>query len=179
MGVPSRVDEDDRVDRPLGPIYTRARDDVFRTALRYGAGDRDFAEDVTQDVFVRLMGALGRLDDRDELGGWLYRVTVNLCLNRLQRERARRTLLGLLGRGLPSTVVPERVSEARSELARVLETIEALPPKERVALTMLHVDGRSQNEIAEVLGHSKGYVSKLVDRAHARVRARGWEVRDA
>mgnify|MGYP000047103007 CR=1 FL=1 len=57
-----------------------------------------------------------------------------------------------------------------------LETVRALPAREGMVLTMLHLDGLSQSEIAQTLGLSRGYVSKLVARATAKVSARGWEV---
>lgn len=162
----------------VGHVYVRFRDSVFRTAMRHTAGDRASAEDITHDVFVRLLGSIDDLDDDELLGGWLYRVTVNFCLTRLRRERFRRSVRLLLGVDDRAPSTPERDASARDELAKVLSTIASLPPKERVVFTMLHLDGRSQSEIAQVLGHSKGYVSKLVERGRAHVRAAGWEVGD-
>lgn len=160
-------------------LYARHKGEVYRLALRYGAGDRAFAEDVTQDVFVRMMTHLDRLDDPDDLGGWLYRVTTNRCLSRLRQERLRSSVLRLLGR---ATVAPEPALErhtiAKDTLARTLEAVRALPPKERVAFGMRHLDGKEVAEIGAVMGHSKGYVSKLLTRASARLRAAGWEVDD-
>ena len=68
-------------------LYTRHRDRVYRWALRYSAGDAAFAEDVTQDVFIRLMDRLSHLEDVDALEGWLYRVTANRCLSKLRQSR--------------------------------------------------------------------------------------------
>jgi len=160
-------------------LYAAHKHAVFRLALRYGAGDRAFAEDVTHDVFVRLLRAFHRLDHDEDLGGWLYRVTTNRCLSRLRTEQVRRSVLGLLGLD-PRREAPglaERV-EARDALTRTLAAVERLPPKERVAFGMKFLDGKSQNEIADTMGHSKGYVSKLLSRATERLRAEGWEVND-
>lgn len=131
---------------------------------------------MTHDVFVRLLHALDRLEDEDDLGGWFYRVTTNRCLSRLERDRVRRSILSVLPFFEPEASDPEREVAARSELDRTLAVVRSLPPKERVAFSMLHLDGKSQNEIADLMGHSKGYVSKLIRRATARVRAAGWEV---
>src|SRR5262245_28442646 len=68
-----------RVD--IRDAYERHRHDVFRLALRYGAGRRAWAEDVTQEVFVRLMEIVDRLDAPSDLGAWLYRVTANHCVS--------------------------------------------------------------------------------------------------
>lgn len=155
----------------VAEAYAEHRDLVFRLALRYGAGRRAFAEDVTHDVFVKLLRAIDTLEDRGALGGWLYRVTTNLCLSRLERERFRRSVLELIGRAEPSTPSLEATCVVKDELTRAIATLEALPPKERVVLTMLHLDDRSQAEICQILGLSKGYVSKLVDRGTERIRA--------
>lgn len=157
-------------------LYARHRDQVFRLALRYGAGDADWAEDVTHDVFVRLLRAVDRLRDEDDLGGWFYRVTTNRCLSHLQRDRVRRSLLSMIPFRGTAPSDPEREMAAKSDLDRTLAVVRSLPPKERVAFSMLHLDGKSQKEIAAIMGHSKGYVSKLIRRATDRVRAAGWEV---
>lgn len=159
-------------------LYVRHRDFVYRLALRYGGGSRAWAEDVTQEVFVRLLDYVEDLEDREGMEGWFYRVTTNRCLNRLRRERVRSAapVRWLLGSRQSEPVDPERVTTVRQELAQAWSVIESLPPKERVAFCMHFVDGKRQTEIAELLGHSKGYVCKLIKRAQARVRELGWEV---
>ncbi len=172
--IPTAVeDRAVRVER----LYARHRNSVYRIALRYCAGNTAIAEDVTHDVFLRLMSALDRLDDEEQLSGWFYRVTANRCLSHLERARFRRSVLSILGLGRGAAELTPQL-EARSELRRTLEVVDSLPPKERIAFTMLHLEGKSQNEIAETLGHSKGYVSKLIHRATERVRSRGYEVPD-
>ncbi len=152
---------------------------MFAWALRYGCGDRAFAEDVAHDVFVSLLRAVDRLVDTDDVGGWLYRATTNACWNRLRTEAFRRSVLARVFLGAsPESVDPG----ARVDLARnhddALALLRALPAKERVAFCMVHVDGKSQQEVAKILGHSKGYVSKLVVRAESRVRGLGWKIDD-
>ena len=150
---------------------------VYRWGLRFGAGSRSFAEDLTHDVFVRLLEELPRLDAPDDVGGWLYRVTANLALSRLKRERS---FLARFERlfGAQAEVGPDRSLELRQDARRALQALEALPAKERVALSMKLLDGKSQREIADALSMSEGYVSKLVTRAWGRLRAAGWEVSD-
>lgn len=161
-------------------LYRQHRDLVYRLALRYGGGRGAWAEDVTQDVFMRLFDVVDRLDTHEGLEGWFYRVTTNRCLNRLRRERLRNAapVRWLLGRRQSDPVDPERVSTARQGLAQAWDVLDALPPKEQVAFCMFYLDGRRQTEIAGILGHSKGYVCKLIKRAESRVREAGWEVSD-
>jgi len=152
-------------------LYRQHHGLVYRLALRYGQGNEAWAEDVTHEVFITVLDRIDRLSDHDSLEGWLYRVTTNRCLGRMRRDRWRRALLrGRLAVVDPADLDVERQVDARAQLNRASDALAGLPAKERVAFCMLHLDGKSQREIAEVLGHSKGYVSKLLKRAHDRLR---------
>jgi RNA polymerase sigma factor (sigma-70 family) len=158
-------------------LYERHRLKVFKLCVRYGGGSSVWAEDVTHDVFLKLFEELPKLDAREDLGGWLYRVTSNLALRRLQRDRS---LIERVVRLVQSAPQPsaEQLVQRREETAAALSAIEALPPKERVVMLMKLVDGTSQTEIARALGMSKGNVSKLVALGRAKLIAGGWEVGD-
>ncbi len=125
---------------------------------------------------MRLMRALPNLSATEQLGGWLYRVTANRCLSRLRRQRLTQAVKKGLGLHRPTSTDVREQLEARQELQRILQTLRALPPREAMVMTMLHLDGLTQSEIAHTLGLSKGYVSKLVARATSKVRDQGWEV---
>ena len=164
-------------------LYLEHRDFVYRLALRYGGGSHAWAEDVTQEVFLRLFDVVAELRDEGSpaaLEPWFYRVTTNRCLNRLRAERLRDSapVRWLLGRRAEdrNSRDPERVTAAREGLEQAGAVLASLPPKERVAFSMHVLDGKKQIEIAELLGHSKGYVSKLIARAEDRIRSAGWEV---
>jgi RNA polymerase sigma-70 factor (ECF subfamily) len=150
---------------------------VHRLALRYGRGRAAFADDVTQEVFVQLLRHAEALDDLGALEGWLYRVTTRRCLTKLRNERIVHALtFRWLVPDSEPTVDAQALVGARDELRRAFQALSALPDKERVAFSMFHLDGRSMDEIGGMLGCSKGYVSKLVQRATQALRAQGWEV---
>src|SRR5262245_59166656 len=130
----------------LEACYVAHRAVVFHRGLRYGAGDVAFAEEVTQDVFVRLIEHLPHLRDAHDLGGWLHRVAANLAISRLRRERS---LLGKL-KALWSTSAAAAPADAAigEQARRALETLRDLPPRERVVICMRLLDGASQREIA-------------------------------
>lgn len=161
-------------------IYQRHHEAVFRVALRYGRGELTFAEDVTHDVFLDLMKALPGLHDLDDLGGWLYRATTNRCLKRLRRERFLdlAPVRWLLEQRAGKPSLPDTIAIARDDLQRAFDALNALPAKERVAFSMYYLDDQTQEEIGSLLGHSKGYVSKLLQRATTRLREAGWDVAD-
>ncbi len=157
--------------------YVAHRERVYLWAVRFGGGRGAWAEDVTHDVFLKLHAHLHRLDT-DDLGAWLYRVTANLSMARLSSERSWLTRLTRVFSGDDAPDTPDDVLRLRGDAADALRLLTTLPPRERVALTMLVLDGRSQREIAQTLDYSEGYVSKLLKRAWARIRAAGWEVDD-
>ena len=162
----------------LSWLYERYRDDVFHLALRYGRGDVAWAEDVTQDVFLRLFRAPKTLYDHESLSGWFYRVTTNRCLNKLRADALRLSpaLKWFFGKRSLYERTPEIIAMAKDELEHAFDAVNALPIKERLAFFMHHVDGNEQVEVARVLGHSMGYVSNLLKRAEARLTAAGWKV---
>jgi RNA polymerase sigma-70 factor (ECF subfamily) len=153
---------------------------VFHRCLRYGAGDVAFAEEVTQDVFLKLLEHLPHLRDTHDLGGWLHRVAANLAISRLRRERS---LVGKL-RALwfaadrADTETARHVIEREQTARDIREALRMLPPRERVVICMKVLDGASQREIARTLELSEGYVSKLIQRSLQRLAAAGWEVDD-
>ncbi len=148
-------------------LYRQHHRAVFRLALRYGLGDEAWAEDIMQDVFITLFDELATLDDHQRLEGWLYRVTTNRCLRKLRREQfMQRPLVRWLLAGEASGSLEQQVF-ARHELERTRRALAELPARERVVVGMCHLDGKSQREVCEVLGLSKGYVSKLLARGLA------------
>ncbi len=158
-------------------VYRAERDRVYSWALRYSGGRGAWAEDVTHDVFLQLHRNSRQLELQD-LGAWLYRVTANLSLSRLRREAS---WVGRLGRLLTfgAPMRPDEALERRDDAAAAMRLLNTLPPKERMVLSMQVLDGHSQREIAQLLGFSEGYVSKLLTRAWTSIRAAGWEVDDA
>jgi RNA polymerase sigma-70 factor, ECF subfamily len=165
----------------IAELYTRYADRVYRWALRFGAGDVAWAEDVTQDVFMNLVKRSPALEDTHDLGGWFYRVTANRCLNELRRQRLVRALAAAVAavRAEPERArSPEAAVIARGELDDALHAVRGLPPAQRVAFCMRHLDGMAQQDIARILGFSKGHVSRLLKRAAVQLRKIGWRVDD-
>ena len=149
------------VDRHLGSIVALAR-----RMLK----DEAEADDIAQEALLRLWRAGEGLDIGPQgLRPWLRRVTANLCLDRIRS--AKRTVV--------TDEVPE-VAEAptqatgleQQDLARrVGEAMNALPERQRRALTLFHHEGLSQAEVGEVLGVSDEAVESLLSRARRALRA--------
>jgi RNA polymerase sigma-70 factor (ECF subfamily) len=144
-----------RLYRELGPV-------VYRRCLRL-LGDRAAAEDATQEVFVKLLRDMDRLNDRETVLPWVYRVAMNHCLN-VRRDARRRGQDGLAedlevvpdARAGGPDAYPDR-QLAQAVLSRFDEETQA------VAVGVL-VDGMEHEEIAAVLGISRRTVSRKLGR---------------
>ena len=163
--------------RQVRALYERERDRLFRVALRVGGGRRSFAEDVVHDVFVTLLSRYDALDGDRDLGGWLYRCTMNGCFTRLRKEAVRnnpvvRFLVGVPDS--PSADVAARLDAAQRE---ALDALAVLPPKERIAFCMVRLDDSPLADVAAVLACSVSQACKLAQRADERLARHGWRSR--
>ncbi len=152
------------VRRHSGPVY--------RVALRMLGGPDD-AEDVTQDVFLQVWRGLDQFRGDSSLSTWLYRVTTNRCLNRLQRTRRVEPLPDVVASSAPG---PERIVEARSQLEELGHVILALSPQQRAVLVLREFEGCSYDQIAEILQVGLPAVKSRLHRARLSVLTamRGW-----
>ncbi len=145
---------------------------VYRLAFRL-SGSAEEAEDLAQEVFVRLYQRPPALAEGESLRPWLYRVTANLGLNALRARRRHHDRLlrwfrleWPLSRGAAARELEQREA---SELAR--ELLAALPERDRVILVLRH-SGLTYEEIASALGVQPSSVGTLLARAERRVRER-------
>jgi RNA polymerase sigma-70 factor (ECF subfamily) len=164
-------------DQLLRAAWQQHRATLFRLGLRYGGGRREFAEDVLQESFLKLWTRIDRLDDLDDVGGWLYRVCTNECLSRLRRESFRNSPLVtlLLGQAQPATPSADVLARVGAERADALEALAVLPPRERIAFCMVHLDDKTLREVGDVVGLTPGAVHKLLARANERLVRAGWQ----
>lgn len=138
-------------------IVERHRRHVYQICFRF-VGNHEDASDLAQDVFVRAFKGLRNFKNESSLGTWLYRVGVNVCLNRVAVKRP-----------VTEPIEAAQHIDARSEdpLAAILRgeraavvkaAIEKLPPKQRATLLLRVYQDLSHEEIAGILGSSVGAV---------------------
>ena len=136
------------------------------------------AEDVVQDVFVRVLEHRGSLATVRDMRVWLIRIAWNLAVDRRRRIRPEQFDEGfaesLVGRNLPAD---EALDEAR-RMKSVLRELERLPKAERHVLLLSAVEELETAEMAEVLGRSESAVRALLFRARTRLRERLGEGED-
>jgi RNA polymerase sigma-70 factor (ECF subfamily) len=138
-------------------IVERHRRHVYQLCFRFMSNHED-ASDLAQDVFVRAFKGLKNFKNESSLGTWLYRVAVNVCLNRRALKRPETEPLE------PAEHIDTRLDSPlervlRDEKAEVVRrAIEKLPPKQRATLVLRVYQELSHEEIADVLGSSVGAV---------------------
>jgi RNA polymerase sigma-70 factor (ECF subfamily) len=142
-------------------VVARHQRAIYQLCYRFVPNHED-ASDLTQDVFLRAYKGLRNFRGQSSLGTWLYRIGVNVCLNRVSAK------------ALPTEPVDERHHvDTRSESApdrllrteragRVRAAIAQLPRKQRAALILRMYHDMAHHEIAEALGSSVGAVKANV-----------------
>jgi RNA polymerase sigma factor (sigma-70 family) len=151
-------------DEAFGAIHDRYRQRLFAYVRQMlGAGPRQDAEDVLQDVFVRAYGAL-RGDEREvHVRAWLYRVAHNRCIDHMRRpvpppadvfEVSRKPLHD-----------PMEEAQRRADLKQLVEDVGRLPEQQRSALLMREIDGMSYADLASALDVTVPAVKSLLVRA--------------
>ena len=147
-------------------LFETYQDKVYSIALRY-SGDRTTALDIAQDVFLKLLSNIQ--DFRGEAGfeSWLYRLVVNRCLDYHRRGRRLRLVVEDALNVFTSPRESALNDVLRSEVEeQVQRGIARLAPEQRIVVVLRYTDGMSYEQIAEILGCSKGTVASRLNRAH-------------
>lgn len=151
-------------------LVHRHRTRVYRVALRI-LGDRQDAEEVTQDVFVQLTAALSGFLGTASFTTWLYRIVVNRSLNHRRRHRDTVPLDradGPTGGAVPTgltTASAEDVVIARQRAQATARAIASLPEDQRSVFVLHQMEGLSYKEVATILTLSEATVRGRLARA--------------
>ena len=146
---PSVVRKAQRGDEPaFAAIVDAYHQPVFNYVLR-SVGDREHAEDLTQDVFVRVWRALPSYAFRAKLTTWIFQIAKNVVLDDLRSRKNRLQPVELVPEQLPAVAGPPI---EQSEMVRALwVAVEQLSVDLKTALVLRDVVGLSYNEIAEAV----------------------------
>jgi RNA polymerase sigma-70 factor (ECF subfamily) len=139
-------------------IVVRHRRSVYQVCYRFAHNHED-ASDMAQETFVRAWRGLGQFRGQSALSTWLYRIAVNVCLNKASLKAVPTEALGD-GDRLEDTRAERPGAELqRSERARaVRRAIQSLPRKQRATLVLRMYHELSHQQIADILGSSVGAV---------------------
>ena len=148
---------------------------VYRVAYQF-AGNHHDAEDIAQEVFIKVYRSLDRFRQDAQLTSWMYRIVMNACID--HRRRQRLAVAAPFGEEAEQRMLntpeerpdPEERAYA-GELGQVLESeIGRLPNGQRVVFVMRHHQGMKLCEIAEALGLAEGTVKRQLHAAVHRLR---------
>ncbi|MEW6327706.1 MAG: sigma-70 family RNA polymerase sigma factor [Thermodesulfobacteriota bacterium] len=150
----------------VATLVSRHQRGLLNLFYRY-TNDRLLAEDLTQEVFLRVYKSAPLYEARSLFKVWLYRIAKNVCLNELKALR----ILEKLPEQKTETESPqEEMIRAEREI-RVRQAIEMLPERQRLALILRRFQGLSQEETAEVMETTSEAIEGLLARAKAKLRS--------
>ena len=138
-------------------IVERHRRSVYLLCYRF-VGNHEDASDLSQDVFVRAYKGLQRFRGQSSLGTWIYRIGVNVCLNRVSAKRPATEPIDARPHLDQHAVDPAAELLKGERASQVRDAISQLPRKQRATVILRVYHELSHEEIAGILGSSVGAV---------------------
>jgi len=152
-------------------LTERYQKPLLNFIYRY-VGDRHMAEDLTQEVFLRIYQAAPKFEPRAKVSTWIFKIAVNLCINELKRNERGSKLVQDLHKAADSRAdsTPPTTIENREMQQRIMEALNKLPESQRMAILLKLFQGMSYKEIASVMGASVSSIESLIFRARTRLK---------
>ncbi|MBQ3223177.1 MAG: sigma-70 family RNA polymerase sigma factor [Clostridia bacterium] len=147
---------------------------MYSVAVRM-CGNREDAQDCVQDAMLRIYRALDRFKGQSSFSTWVYRITMNTCLDELRRRkvRASTSLDTLLESGwspTDETDTPERHAIEAERRKALSGAIQSLPEDMRSAIVLREMQGLSYEEISDVLSVNVGTIKSRISRGREKLR---------
>jgi RNA polymerase sigma-70 factor (ECF subfamily) len=148
-------------------LFESCKDRVYSIAVSFFNGDVATADDVTQQVFIKLMTQISQFQGRSQFSTWLYRLVTNACLD---HKRGLRRFL--FHQDTKTLEVPDARRSVESRFiadqieGEIRQAISTLKPKLRIAVLLKYFDDLSYDEMASALGCSRGTVASRLNRGH-------------
>ena len=146
---------------------------VYNLALQYTQNTED-AEEITQDVFVKISQKMDGFKNESSLKTWIYRITINTSLDFLKSKNSKKKIFFGLFRSSDSENRqnesvdfnhPGVVLEQKEEVMKIFSFINMLPNDQKTVLILMKIEGNSQQETAEIMNISQKAVESLFQRA--------------
>src|SRR5512146_2915820 len=145
-------------------LYTSFGRACFNLALRI-LGNRAQAEDLVQEVFLKMIGAIRSYRGDAPFGSWLKRMTVNAIIDQLRGQRRETDFDALESDGAS----PAADAPAPAVIVDAWGLLQRLPPRARAVLVLHEFEGYTHTELAELFGQSESYSKSILARALRRL----------
>lgn len=152
-------------------VYDQYSRMVYSVCFRM-TGNKEEAEDVTQDIFIKVFNSINSFREDSKLSTWIYQITVNTCLNKLRKKKAINFLSlnfweeekGENEMAADSLTPREEIE--KSEIQKIVQgAINTLPAKQKTAVILSRYEELSYKEISKIMGVSLSSVESLLFRA--------------
>jgi RNA polymerase sigma-70 factor (ECF subfamily) len=150
-------------------LVEKYKQKVFYMALDMTGNHHD-AEDLSQEVFMKVYTAIKDFRGEAKLSSWLYRIAMNTCIDKTRRKHLKLVDIDekVYEQATPGKN-PEQVLQDRSTQDQIEQALQKLPPRQRAIFVMRHYNELMLREIAETLGISEGTVKAQLFRAIQRL----------
>ncbi|WP_312343854.1 RNA polymerase sigma factor [Chryseobacterium binzhouense] len=153
-------------------IFYQYQKMVYNLALQYTQNTED-AEEITQDVFVKISQKIDGFKNESSLKTWIYRITINTSLDFIKSKNSnKKSFFGLFKDDSENRQYepvdfnhPGVVLEQKEEVMKIFSFINMLPNDQKTAVILLKIEGNSQQETAEIMNLSQKAVESLFQRA--------------
>lgn len=151
-------------------LYSQYSSNVYNTALSFTKNAED-AEEITQDVFVKIHKSVASFKGDSSLSTWIYRITVNTALN-YQKKKKRFTLFK---NSVPQSDTmdfehPGVLLENKENAKELYKAIDRLSANQKMAFILSFVEGLPRQDVADAMGNSLKSVESLLQRAKKNMR---------
>ncbi len=150
-------------------IFNQFEKEIYHY-LVYKLSDKDLAEDLLQEVFLKLWEKFNTINSKKELKGYLYKTAKNLCLNHFRHQVVVRKHQENKSAELRYYVSPSELFEQQEGNRKLLQVINSLPEKTRITFLMSRADNLSYKEISERLKISVKTVENQIGSALKKLR---------
>jgi RNA polymerase sigma-70 factor, ECF subfamily len=145
--------------------------------------DRELAEDLAQETFIKVLNALDRYDPKFKFSSWIFKIAHNATLDHLRKKEPE--TLSLDGSphastqdqaeassftAVDATETPEQYTQSKQLGSEIEAAIEQLRPEYRAAIVLWHIEGRPYDEIADIMGLPLGTVKTYIHRGRNELR---------
>ncbi|HEY1873964.1 MAG TPA: sigma-70 family RNA polymerase sigma factor [Steroidobacteraceae bacterium] len=169
---------EERRDEAIALLLPAFRRKVFGLAYSF-LRDRGAAEDVTQEVFIKVWRALPGFDGRASMSTWIYTIARNASVSALRARRPQCSLSDPEVMEAVDAINPVPPADVIVDRAALLRLVDQLPTKQRQVITLFYMEAHSHEDVATMLAMPVGTVKTLLHRARARLSAAAGKPRES